>query len=204
MNYFNLDLPQRLALVVVSGLLAYPAMVVDESLNSLFKPPLIDWWVILPGAAFGLLVLAPFLSGRDRRGLRIAGLMIAGIAGYELAINVPDWLPFGDRGESTNFAIAGLTGALLAALAVRWIASLTPRGAFWPMVVAAGIVGGFAFEPLFNLCMVADCDSVWLVLAHSSAWIIWQGLVFLALHYGRRPASVPAESASGVSTASDA
>ena len=90
MRFFNLSLRPRLVLVALSGLLTYPAIVLDSALGPDWYPPILSWWLIFHGLLFGALVMAPFVLRNDHRVLRVAALMLASVMIYYTAIEVPE------------------------------------------------------------------------------------------------------------------
>jgi hypothetical protein len=129
------------------------------------------WFHYPVGAVFGVLVMGPYAS-HARRAWRIAGLGAAGMLIYYLSIRfATEGLPGIDA--MATFVLAGGISALLVGLAVALIG---PRRFAWklvPLTLAAGAVGGAAFE----LDLFRDP----LMLAAHGAW---QWLVCLALHFG--------------------
>ncbi len=72
MRFFNLSLQWRLVLAAFSGLLTYPANLLDSALGPDWYPPILSWWLILHGLLFGALVMAPYVLRKDHRVLRAA------------------------------------------------------------------------------------------------------------------------------------
>jgi hypothetical protein len=184
MPQFTPSLATRLTLVVLSGLLTYPAIKLDTILTPDNYPPILSWWLILHGMSFGALVMAPFASAQSYRGLRIAALIAASIASYYLAIEFASLDDFAILTERVQFMLAGTTGAILVALATRFIAPLRIRAAYWYFTVLAGLLGGFIFSFTIEICFWDKCNAGWQVLPYASGWIVWQGLVLLAMHFG--------------------
>jgi hypothetical protein len=184
MPQFTPSLATRLALVVLSGLLTYPAIKLDSILTPDNYPPIFSWWMILHGLSFGALVMVPFVSARSYRGLRIAALIATSITSYYLAIEFSSLDDFAILTERVQFIIAGTTGAILVALATRFIAPLRIRTAYWYFIVLAGLVGGIIFSFTIEICFWEKCNAWWQVLPYTAGWIIWQGLVLLAMHFG--------------------
>ena len=188
MDIRRLSLPQRSALAVLSGALTYPAFRIDSMLGPESYPPVFSWWLILHGLTFGLLVMAPFVTANGNRALRAFALTISGVLIYDVAIRAPDLVELETLGELGDFAIAGLTGAVLVAIAVRFLAPLTVTAAYWLLTAAAGFLGGLIFSQTFDLCNLDRCRSVAWVLPYVSGWIAWQSLVCAAVYLGtRRP-----------------
>ena len=74
MGFFNLSLAQRLALSAISGALTFPVNRVDTELGPDTYPLLFSWWLILHAVFFALLVMAPFVSARRYRQLRVVAM----------------------------------------------------------------------------------------------------------------------------------
>lgn len=124
MRFFNLSLRPRLVLVALSGLLTYPAIVLDSALGPDWYPPILSWWLFFHGLLFGGLVMAPFVLRNDHRVLRVAALMLASVMIYYTAIEVPELVKIEFLGEAGQYMIAGVTGAMLVAVARRFRASI--------------------------------------------------------------------------------
>jgi hypothetical protein len=186
MQLFNLSLAPRLALAALSGLLTYPANRLDTLLGPESYPPLFSWWLILHGLIFGLLVMAPFVTRNHRRGARILALAIASVFIYDLAIRIPDLIEIEMLGDTGDFIVAGISGAVLVATAVRFIAPLVVTPAYWGFSFLAGLVGGFVFSLAFEVCEWDQCAETWMILPYAAGWIVWQSLVCAAMFLGVR------------------
>ena len=186
MPQFNPSLTTRLLLVVLSGLLTYPAIKLDTFLTPDRYPPILSWWMLLHGVVFGALVMAPFVSASNYRGLRIAALIVASAASYYIAIEVASLDDFAILTERVQFMIAGLTGAFLTVAATRHIAPLKVRPAYWLWSAVAGLAGGAVFSFTIEVCFWDRCNAWWHVLPYASGWIAWQGLVCLAMVFGQQ------------------
>jgi hypothetical protein len=188
MGFFNLPLAPRLALATISGALTFPANRLDSVLGPATYPPLFSWWLILHAIFFALFVMAPFVSTRQFRGLRIALLAVASVLSYDAAMRIPDIVPSNVITDTGDFMLAGVTGALVVATAVRFIAPLQVRASYWAYTAVAGLVGGLIFSRTFELCDWDHCRTAWLVLPYSSGWIIWQSVLCAAMYVGIRQA----------------
>ena len=186
MQFFKLSLAPRLGLAVFSGVLTYPANRVDALLGPESYPPLFSWWLILHGLAFGLLVMVPFVTASRRRGVRILALAVASVFIYDLAIRIPDFIAIEMLGDTGDFIEAGVSGAVLVATAVRFIAPLEVTPAYWGLSVLAGLVGGLVFSRTFEVCEWDKCADAWMILPYAAGWIVWQSLVCTAMFLGRR------------------
>ena len=188
MVFFRLTLAPRLGLVMLSSLLTYPAIRLDDALGHETYPGFLSWWVIFHGLLFGFLVMGPFVSGRGYRALRVIVLAIASVFIYDLAIRIPGKIPLTIVGDLDDFVIAGMSGALLVAMAVRYVGAVEVRPCYWANCLIAGLLGGLIFTSTFEICSWGNCASPWLILPHVSGWTAWQSLVFLALYSGSRQA----------------
>jgi hypothetical protein len=186
MQFFKLSLAPRLALATLSGILTYPAIRLDSALGPESYPPLFSWWLILHGLLFGFLVMAPFVTSGRNRGLRVLLLAVASVFIYDLAIRIPDLVTIEIFGDSGDFMIAGISGAVLVATAVRFIAPLKVSPAYWGFAFLAGLIGGFVFSQAFGMCDWDKCAKTWLILPYAAGWIVWQSLVCTALFLGLR------------------
>lgn len=186
MGFFDLPLASRLALAAISGALTFPANRLDTVLGPGTYPPLFSWWLILHGVCFGLLVMAPFVTARRYRGLRVSALTVASVFSYDAAMRIPDIVPSNLINDTGDFMLAGLTGALLVATAVRFIAPLRVAPAYWAYTAAFGLAGGLVFSATFELCDWDRCRTSWMILPYASGWIAWQSLVCAAIFLGMR------------------
>jgi hypothetical protein len=186
MQFFKLPLAPRLALAALSGILTYPANRLDTLMGPESYPPLLSWWLILHGLLFGLLVMAPFVTRSQHRGIRVLALAVASVFIYDLAIRIPDLIAIEILGDTGDFIVAGVSGAVLVATAVRFIAPLEVTPAYWGLSLLAGLVGGFVFSRTFEVCEWDRCTDAWMILPYAAGWIIWQSLVCTAMFLGVR------------------
>jgi hypothetical protein len=164
----------KFALALVS-VAAYAVIAqVAEALETTERFPDVGlWFHQVIGVVFGALVLAPYI-GRRQRAVRFVVMCIASAAIYYLAVRFVTEGPIG-YDAITSFITAGTGAALLAGLAVCLIA---PRHFAWrlvPLTLAAGALGGAAFD----LKLALD---PFLLVGHAA----WQLLVCLALHVALR------------------
>ena len=186
MQFFNLPLAPRVALAAISGILTYPANRLDTAMGPESYPPIFSWWLILHGLLFGLLVMAPFVTDRRHRGTRVLVLAVASIFIYDLAIRIPDLIAIEFLGDTGDFMVAGISGAVLVATAVRFVAPLRVTPAYWGFSFLAGLVGGFVFSQAFEVCDWDKCAEAWMILPYAAGWIVWQSLVCAAMFLGVR------------------
>ena len=186
MGSFDLPLTPRLALAAISGALSFPAIRIDSALGPGTYPPIFSWWLILHAVVFGLLVMVPFIAARPYRRLRSLALVVASVFSYDAAIRIPDIVPSNLISDTGDFMLAGLAGALLVAMAVRFIAPLRVAPAYWAYVAVGGLVGGLVFSHTFELCDWDRCRTAWLILPYASGWAARQSLVCGAMFLGLR------------------
>ncbi len=141
------------------------------------------WFRLTTGAVFGAFVLGPYAAAA-RRVPRILALAAASAAIYWLAVRfVADGpIPYD---SIVSLTIAGSGAALLCGMAVVFIA---PQAFGWrlvPLLLAAGALGGAAFE-------IRIPNDELLLVGHAT----WQLLVCLALHFGFWPGGLTSSSAS--------
>ena len=189
MDTRQLSLAPRLALAALSGALTFPAIRLDSALGAETYVLSLPWWIILHGLVFGLLVMAPFITSDRHRPLRVIVLAVASILIYDSAIKIPDLIELNLPGDLGDFLVAGISGALLVATAVRFVAPLPAGLAYWCLAFLAGAIGGFIFAMTFNACDWDRCDSTGWLAVYTSGWIAWQGLVCAALFIGSRQGS---------------
>lgn len=183
MKFFDLSLAPRLALAATSGVLTYPAIKLDAALGP-DTYLLFSWWLILHGLLFGMLVMAPFVADAKHRVLRVVALAVASVFIYDAAIRAPDLVRIEFLGDTGDYLLAGITGALLVATAVRFIAWRRATLRYWGLVFVAGIVGGYVFSHSIEVCAWDRCDAIWEIPLYLSGWITWQILVCAALYLG--------------------
>jgi len=192
MQFFSLPLTPRLALAALSGILTYPAIRLDTIMGPESYPPIFSWWLILHGLVFGLLVMAPFVASSNHKGVRVSVLTVASVLIYDLAIRIPDLIAIEALGDTGDFMVAGISGAVLVATAVRFIAPLTVTPAYWGFSFVAGLIGGLVFSQAFEVCSWDKCAETWMILPYAAGWIVWQSLVCAAMFLGvRRRAIAP-------------
>lgn len=141
------------------------------------------WLRLATGAVFGACVLGPY-TAPSHRVPRILALAVASAAIYWLAVRfVADGpIPYD---SIVSLIVAGSGAALLCGLAVVIIASRPFGWELVPLLLAAGTLGGVAFE-------IRIPNDELLLVGHAA----WQLLVCLALHFGIRPGGLTSSSAS--------
>jgi hypothetical protein len=181
---FDRGLACRLGLALVSGYCAWPAGLLGDQLEELLPLPFSSWTNILVGALFGVLVLAPRVTGQARRGVRIAALVVAAILIYTLAVwlAVINWGPLHLNGRAAVMASGVLGACLVTGAAILWAPLRAPR-IIWAWAVAAGLVGG----AVFHYAISADTGPAALVIG--TGYAVWQVLVAVGLENGARAAA---------------
>jgi hypothetical protein len=176
-------LPARLALALVSvggyGLIVALAERFDWS-GTVFG---FQWPLHVIGLLFGALVMAPYAGQSPQRAARVLALSIAGAAIYQLAVRFVVDGPLG-YATITPYIIAGAGAAVLTGLAV---VAFTPGRFQWRLMsltLAAGAIGGAAFEWQLPIEWAPN---------DLHAYLAWQLLVCMALHWGLLPATSRAD-----------
>ena len=131
------------------------------------------WFHYAVGAVFGALVLAPFVGPRQSF-VRFLAMCVASAAIYYLAVRFVIDGPIG-YDMITSFILAGSAAALLSGIAVVAIAPCAFTWKLLPLALAAGALGGAAFDLKFSF----DPS---LLIGHA----VWQLLVCLALNFSFR------------------
>jgi hypothetical protein len=142
-----------------------------------------QWPFHLIGLVFGALVLAPYAARSTHRAARMLALSVASAVIYYLAAR---FIVDGPLGYSTTapYVIAGASAAVLSGIAVI---AFAPGRFHWRLVgltLTAGALGGAAFEWQMPIDWAPN---------DLHAYLSWQILVCLALHYGLLPAVQRAE-----------
>ena len=114
--------------------------------------------------------------------------MGASVLIYDVAIRIPDLVVVKPMGETGHFLVAGISGAVLVAVAVRYIAPLVVTPAYWGYCIFAGGFGGFIFAHTFAACDWDRCSPAWNLVPYVSGWIAWQVLVCGGMYLGRKRA----------------
>lgn len=143
----------------------------------LWHPPLMD-------LLFGLAVLAPFVSTRERWLGRVAVLVVASVVVHTSAVVAAvntQWLlrPLLDIRFLSVVPIALLATAVLMA-ATSAVAKLTVAGRYWAYCAIAGIGSGFVFLLALELDTVGE-SWFWRMGLH---WMVWHMSVFTAIYCG--------------------
>ena len=137
-----------------------------------------QWPFHLIGLLFGALVLAPYAARSTHRAARMLALSVTSAVIYYLAVR---FVVDGPLGYSTTapYVIAGTIAAVLSGIAVIALAPGRFHRRLVGLTLAAGAVGGAAFEWQLPIDWAPN---------DLHAYLAWQILVCLALHHGFLPA----------------
>jgi hypothetical protein len=174
-----LPLTARLVLAIASGC-SYGVLGLLAERSDAFDAVLTRantaWHII--AIVFGALVMAPYAAASRLALARALAMCLASIAIYYGAVRFVVDGPFG-YDSMAPFLIAGGGAALLVGVAVLLLSSRPFQRPLIPATLAAGAIGGAAFDVNFGL----DAD-LNLAVAH----VAWQALVCVALYLGFRDA----------------
>src|SRR5262245_15108442 len=173
----SLELPLRLALAVVSGVLC----------ALLFRWRFDTWWFGfgwldfgIPGALFGGAVLCPFLIvGRGlmpRALVLVAASALSYFCAVATALNADSWFPVGTL---TSFLLASFIGLTIVLVAVRIVIPLRVTATFWFLGLAASLLGGVAMYAGFELLGDTTLSTV-------VGFCVWHMLACIAIDRGRQ------------------
>jgi hypothetical protein len=166
----TLPLPHKLGLALVSVCTYWLVVGLVELLEAREGFPAAgQWFHYVVGGVFGALVMSPY-AGAPHRAARLLAVVVAGALIYYLAIRFVTEGPQG-LGSTASFVLGGSGAALLVAVALALIGTVQMAAVVVPLTLAAGALGGAAFE------VVNDTE---MLFGHAA----WQILVCLALHFG--------------------
>jgi hypothetical protein len=165
----TIPLPHKLGLTLVSICAYWLVVGLVEVLEAREGFPAAgQWFHYVVGGIFGALVMSPY-AGAPHRAPRLLAVVVAGALIYYLAIRFVTEGPQG-LGSTASFVMGGGGAALLVGIAVMLIGTVRLAWSAVPLTLAAGSLGGAAFE------LVNDTE---MLVGHAS----WQILVCLALHF---------------------
>jgi hypothetical protein len=175
-NLPTLTLPHKLALALVSVGAYWLIVALAERFDWSTTVFGFQWPFHVIGLVFGALVMAPYAARSPHRAPRMLALSVASAVIYHLAVR---FVVDGPLGYSTMmpYVVAGAGAATLAGLAV---VVLAPRHFDWRLpllTLVAGAIGGAAFEWQLPVAWAPN---------DLHAYVAWQLLVCLALHWGLR------------------
>ena len=181
----SLELPMRLVLAVVSGVLC--ALQLRWSLGRdgvWFDFGWLDFGIA--GALFGLAVLCPYLKAGDRLMTRALALIGASALSYfcamMTALSADSWLSVP---RVTAFLLGSFIGVTIVLVAARILIPLRVTAAFWFLGLVASLVGGAAMYAGFEV--FGDTTSSTIV-----SFCVWHMLACIAIYRGHQ--STDAES----------
>src|SRR6185503_15056604 len=173
----SLELPVRLALAVVSGVLCalhFRWSFYSEGIGY-------GWFDFgIAGALFGVAVLCPYLIAGRRLMTRALALIGASALSYfcamTTALNADAWFSVA---PVTSFLLASCIGVTIVLVAARVLIPLRVTAAFWLLGLAASLVGGVAMYAGFEV--FGDTPSSTVV-----SFCVWHMLACIAIHSGRQ------------------
>jgi DNA-binding XRE family transcriptional regulator len=172
----SLELPMRLALAVVSGVVC--ALLFRWELGAGLDFGELHFG--MAGALFGIAVLCPYL--RSGRGLVMRAFALIGASALSyfcavmIALNAESWFSVNFL---TAFLLASFVGVAIVLVAARIFIPLRVTAAFWFLGLAASLVGGVAMYAGFEV--LGDT-----ALSTGVSFSVWHVLACFAIYRGRQ------------------
>ena len=171
----SLELPMRLALALVSGVLC--ALHFQwRSFNAGWSLGF-EWFDYgLAGALFGAAVLCPYLRSGPGWVTRAFGLIGASALSYFCAVTVA---MLAGGFTLSSLLIASLTGVTVILMTARFLIPLRVKVAFWFLGLVASLVGGAAMFAGFEVFG----DTAW---SRGAGYCVWHMAACLAIYHGHQ------------------
>lgn len=174
----SLELPMRLALAVVSGVIC--ALHFRGRLDAgWFDYRWLDFGI--GGALFGITVLCPYLVAGRGFMTRALALIAASTLSYfcavTTALSAEEWFP--GLSFLTSLLLGSFIGVTIVLVAVKLLIPLRVKATFWLLGLAASVVGGAAMY----VGVEVFGDATWSTVA---SFCVWHMLVCIAIYRGRQ------------------
>lgn len=173
----SIELPLRLALAVVSGVLC-----ALQFRWSFYDGGIGYGWLDfgIAGALFAVAVLCPYLTAGPGMLTRALALIGASALSYfcamTMALNADAW--FSVAGV-TSFLLASFIGVTIVLVAVKFLIPLRATAGFWFLGLAASVVGGVAMYAGFELLGDTTFSTV-------VSFCVWHMVACIAIYRGRQ------------------
>jgi len=176
----SLELPVRLALAAVSGVLC--ALLFRWRFYGQWPDIGFEWFDFgTAGALFGISVLCPYLRSGHRSMTRALGLIAASAFSYFCAmtifVNADAW--FSVAPVLKAFLLASFVGVTIVLVAARFLIPLRVTPAYWILGLAASLVGGVTMYAGFE---VFDDTTLSTIVSYCG----WHILACMAIYGGRQ------------------
>jgi transcriptional regulator with XRE-family HTH domain len=165
----SLELPMKLALAVVSGVLC----ALLSRWRSGWLPDFSEF--VIAGAIFAVAVLCPYLRSGHRLVMRALALMGASALSYSCAVATA----LNADLSLTAFLIASLVGVAIVLVAAKILIPLRVTAAFWLLGLAASLVGGGAMYAGWEIFGDTTLSTI-------GSFSVWHVLACIAIDRGRQ------------------